>query len=261
VLPFRFLVGEKEVFPMRVIKRAYQFRCYPTTEQRQGLARTLGCCRWVYNQALARKTTAYREAGHRLSYGDLSALLPFWKTQDETAWLSEVSSVPLQQSLRHLDRAFVNFFEGRAHYPKFKKKHGPQAATYTASAFTWKDGQLTLARMSTPMPIRWSRPLPEGTQPTTVTMSRDAAGRCFVSLLVEVEVAPFPSVEAVVGVDLGLSDVVTLSTGEKTGNERFFRKARATPGSLTAVSRPQAQGLQESGESPSPRGETPCPHR
>ena len=209
---------------MSVIKRAYHYRCYPTAEQRQVLARTFGCCRWVYNQALARKTTAYREAGHRLSYGDLSALLPLWKTQEETAWLSEVSSVPLQQSLRHLDRAFVNFFEGRAHYPKFKKKHGPQAATYTASAFTWKDGQVTLAKMSTPLPIRWSRPLPEGAQPTTVTMSRDAAGRYFVSLLVEAEVAPFPSVEAVVGVDLGLSDVVTLSTGEKTGNERFFRR-------------------------------------
>ena len=78
--------------------------------------------------------------------------------------------MPLQQSLRHLDRAFVNFFEGRATYPKFKKKHGPQAATYTASAFTWKDGQLTLAKMQTPLAIRWSRPLPEGATPTTVTV-------------------------------------------------------------------------------------------
>ena len=158
---------------MSLIKRAYRFRCYPTTEQRQVLARTFGCCRWVYNQALARKTTAYREAGQRLFYGDLSALLPSWKTQEETAWLAEVSSVPLQQSLRHLDRAFVNFFEGRARYPKFKKKHGPQAATYTLSAFTWKDGHLTLAKMQEALDIRWSRALPEGAMPTTVTVSRD----------------------------------------------------------------------------------------
>ena len=110
-------------------KRAYRYRCYPTSEQRQVFARTFGCCRWVYNQALAHKTTAYREAGQRLSYGDLSALLPLWKTQEERTWLGEVSSVPLQQSLRHLDRALVNFFEGRSNYPKFKKKHGSQAAT------------------------------------------------------------------------------------------------------------------------------------
>jgi putative transposase len=174
---------------MNLIKRAYRYRCYPTSEQRQVLARTFGCCRWVYDQALACKSTAYHETGQRLSYGDLSALLPLWKTQEETTWLREVSSVPLQQSLRHLDRAFVNFFEGRSKYPRYKRKHGPQAATYTASAFTCKERQLTLAIMLTPLAIRWSRPLPEGTTPTTVTVSRDPAGRYFVSLLVEEEVA------------------------------------------------------------------------
>ncbi len=205
---------------MSLFKRAYRYRVYPTAEHRQGLARTFGCCRWVYNQALARKTTAHREAGHRLSYGDLSALLPVWKVQAETVWLGEVSSVPLQQSLRHLDRAFVNFFEGRSKFPKFKRKHGPQAATYTTSAFTWKDGQLTLAKMHTPLPIRWSRPLPA--RATTVTVTRDAAGRYFVSILVEEEIDPLSTAPAAVGVDLGLYDVVTLSTGEKTGNKRFF---------------------------------------
>ena len=219
---FRFLVAEQEDFRMSLSKRAYQYRFYPTTEQRQVLVRTFGCCRWVYNQALAKKTTAYREAGQRLSYGDLSALLPLWKAQAETAWLEEVSSVPLQQSLRHLNRAFVNFFEGRSKFPKFKKKHGPQAATYTTSAFTWKDGQLTLAKMQTPLALRWSRPLPGGAIPTTVTVSRDAAGRYFVSLLVEEDMQPLPVSPKSVGIDLGLADIVTLSTGEKTGNQRFF---------------------------------------
>src|ERR1051326_4937431 len=147
---------------MSLMNRAYRYRCYPTCEQRQALARTFGCCRWVYNQALACKTSAYREAGQRLSYGALSALLPLWKTQEETTWLREVSSVPLQQSLRHLDRAFLNFFEGRGKDPKYKRKHSPQAATYTASAFTWKGSQLTLAKLATPLDIRWSRPLPAG---------------------------------------------------------------------------------------------------
>jgi putative transposase len=209
---------------MSVIKRAYRYRIYPTTEQRQVLARTFGCCRWVYNHALARKTAVYQEAGQRLSYGDLSALLPGWKTHQETAWLAEVSSVPLQQSLRHLDRAFVNFFEGRSKFPNFKKKRDSQAATFTTSAFVWKDGHLTLAKMQEPLAIRWSRPLPDGAMPTTVTVSRDPAGRYFVSLLVEEELALLPPTPATVGIDLGLSDVVTRSTGEKTGNERFFGK-------------------------------------
>ena len=83
-------------------------------------------------------------------------------------------------------------------------------------------GGLTLAKMETPLAIRWSRPLPQGATPTTVTVSRDAAGRYFVSLLVEEEVAPFPSTRGWGGP--GACDVVTLSTGEKTGNERFFRR-------------------------------------
>jgi putative transposase len=87
------------------------------------------------------------ELSRIVQYGELSACLPALKQQAETAWLAEVSSVPLQQSLRHLDRAFVNFFAGRGKYPRFKsKKRGSQTATYTATAFTWQDGTLTLAK-------------------------------------------------------------------------------------------------------------------
>ena len=86
--------------------------------------------------------------------------------------------MPTQQALRHLDHAFRNFYEGRAKYPSFHTKHGPQAAEYTTSAFRW-DAQartLMLAKMHTPLHIHWSRPLPEGAHPTTVTVSRDTAG-------------------------------------------------------------------------------------
>jgi putative transposase len=175
---------------MGIVKRAYYYRCYATNEQQQMFARTFGCVRWIYNWALALKSRAYQEEGKHLAYDDLSACLPTLKQQAETAWLAEVSSVPLQQSLRHLDRAFVNFFAGRAKYPRFKsKKRGNQAATYTATAFTWKEGTLTLAKMDAPLDIRWSRPLPEGALPSTVTVSRDTAGRYFVSLLVEAKIA------------------------------------------------------------------------
>src|SRR5437660_2164089 len=156
-------------------KRAYKYRVYPTDEQKHVLARTFGCARFVYNWALRQKTDAFYQENKRLSYKDLSASLTYLKQQEEYSWLSEVSSVPLQQALRHLDRAFLNFFEGRAKYPTFKKKHGVQSATYAASAFKWDGAHLTLARMETPLHIVWSRPLPNRCKPTSVTVTKDCA--------------------------------------------------------------------------------------
>ena len=115
-------------------KRAYKYRIAPTHEQKKILARTFGCCRFVYNWALRQKTDAFYNEQQRLSYKDTSLALTQLKQQPEYSWLSEVSSVPLQQSLRHLDRAFLNFFEGHAQYPTFKKKRHQQSATYTANA-------------------------------------------------------------------------------------------------------------------------------
>ena len=143
-------------------KHAYKYRFYPTDEPKQILARTFGCVRFVYNWALRQKTDAFYNDHQRLSYKDLSAMLPDVKKQEAYTWLADVASVPLQQSLRHLDRAFLNFFEGRARYPTFKKKSDRQPETCVGTAFTWRNGSLTLARMSEPLAIRWSRSLPEG---------------------------------------------------------------------------------------------------
>jgi putative transposase len=203
---------------------AYKYRFYPTQEQAQTLARTFGCVRYVYNWGLRTRTDAYSQRKEHLSYEQLAGALTALKQQEEVAWLQEVSSVPLQQGLRHLESAFRNFFDGRAKYPKFKKKRGPQSATYASSAFKWDGQVLTLAKMQAPLDIRWSRPLPKEAKPTTVTITRDAALRYFVSCLVEEDIASLPVSPTTVGIDLGLHDVVTLSTGEKTGNERFFAK-------------------------------------
>jgi putative transposase len=190
------------------------------------LARTFGCARFVYNWALRLRTDAYYDRQVRLSYVDLSAALTTLKQQPETAWLNEVSSVPTQQALRHLETAFRNFFAGRAKYPTFHKKHGTQSATYASTAFRWNAEQraLTLAKMDSPLQIRWSRPLPDGATPTTITLSRDTAGRYFVSFLLEEEIAPLPPTTGQVGIDLGLHDMVVLDNGEKVGNPRFFSK-------------------------------------
>ncbi len=205
-------------------KRAYQYRVYPTDEQKHLLARTFGCARFVYNWALRLRTDAYYKENKRIGYHETSALLTQLKQQEEYAWLTEVSSVPTQQALRHLDKAFRNFFEGRAKYPMFKKRRNQQSAEYTTSAFKWDGTSLTLAKMTEPLDIRWSRPLPDGAKPGTVTLTKDRANRYFVSILVEEDIKQLDPVEQSVGADLGLKEFVILSTGEVVGNPKFFHK-------------------------------------
>ena len=211
-----------------MVKRAYRYRFYPTPAQAQELARTFGCARKVWNLALDARTTAWYQRQQRVGYVQTSALLTEWKRSEDLAFLNEVSSVPLQQALRHLQGAFAAFWDKRARYPKFKsRKKSRASAEYTRSAFRYRDGHLWLAKMDAPLDIRWSRPLPEGAEPSTVTVSRDAAGRWFVSLLCECPISPLPPSGTAVGIDAGLTSLVTLSTGEKITNPRHERRDRA----------------------------------
>ncbi len=207
---------------MSKTKRAYKYRFYPTDEQKRILAQTFGCCRFVYNWGLSTRKTAYFQHGQKLTYNDLSAMLPYLK--QEHPWLANVAAVPLQQSLRHLDRAYKNFFEGRAKYPTWKCKQGNQSATYVGTALSLLDGQLTLARINEPLAITFHRAFPQGLKPSSVTVSKDCANRYFVSLLVEEEIKPLPETSAQVGLDLGLKSMVILSTGEAVGNPRYYAK-------------------------------------
>ncbi|MFF0107313.1 RNA-guided endonuclease InsQ/TnpB family protein [Streptomyces hirsutus] len=210
------------------VKRAYKYRFHPTDAQAAELSRTFGCVRKVYNLALQARTEAWTRQ-ERVNYNATSAMLTAWKKTEELAFLNEVSSVPLQQCLRHLQTAFANFFAKRARYPHFKsRKRSRASAEYTTSGFRFRDGRLTLAKMTEPLDIVWSRPLPEGAKPSTVTVSRDAAGRWFVSMLVEdPTVKTLPPVDTAVGIDVGLTSLLTLSTGEKITNPRHERKDRA----------------------------------
>src|SRR5260370_13038301 len=205
-------------------KRAYQYRCYPTDEQKQNLARTFGCARFVYNWALRLRTDAYYQEQKRIYYDQTSAMLTQLKKQPEYSWLGEVACVPTQQALRHLDKAFRNFFEGRAAYPKFKSRHGEQAAEYTTSAFKWDGATLTLAKMDAPLDIHWSRPLPKSCKPTTVTVSKDGSNRYFVSILAAEDIKHLPVVNKQAGLDLRLKSMVITSDGHTYGNPKIFAK-------------------------------------
>jgi putative transposase len=178
----------------------------------------------VWNRTLDERHRAYATEGKTVGYAETDSALTAMKRLPEFEWLSEVSSVPLQQTLRHQHKAFVAFFAKRAKYPRFKSRNGRQSATYTRSAFSYRDGALKLAKMTGPLDIVWSRPLPEGTVPTTVTVSRDPVGRWHVSMLVDdPTVLPIPETGRTVGVDLGLKDLAVLSTGEHIPHPRHYQ--------------------------------------
>ena len=215
---------------MNEIKRTYRYRLYPNEAQKSELARTFGCSRWVYNWALETKTKAYYQDEDSLSFTDLSSRLTSKKKEEETEWLSEVSAVTLQQSLRNLNQAFTNFFEGRAEYPSFKSKNGDQTARYVGTAFDIREEngkrKLRLSKMPGLIRVRWSRELPS--EPSSCTVTKNAAGQYHVCFVCTEEVETLPRVNgedgdlAFVGVVLGIESLVTLSTGEKVGNPRWF---------------------------------------
>jgi len=207
------------------MEKAYRYRMYPTPDQESLLRRTMGCCRLVYNKALAARTESWYEHQERIDYVQTSAMLTRWKKQEDLAFLNEVSCVPLQQGLRHLQKAFTNFWAGRAKYPRFKKKHNGGSAEFTKSAFRWKDGQVYLAKCSEPLPIRWSRKIPQGCSPSTITIKLDVRGRWFVSLLVDDHtVKPLSKVDKAIGLDVGITSLITTSDGDKIANPKHFKR-------------------------------------
>ena len=205
--------------------RGFKYRFYPNDAQRLELAQTFGCTRFVYNWALALRTNSYYQDNVSLSYTDTSNALTKLKRDPEKSWLKQVSAVPLQQGLRHLNTAFINFFAGRNKYPRFKKKNGGQSAHYAPNAFKWQDGKLTLAKMSQPLMIRWSRYF--SGQPKSVTISKDPSNRYFVSFLVEEELDTWQATEGKIGVDLGVKDVMVTSTSFASGNPKYYQKYQA----------------------------------
>jgi putative transposase len=206
------------------VKRAYKFRFYPTPQQAEVLARTFGCARFAYNHMLRQRTDAWFQRMEKVNYNQTSAMLTTLKKTPGHAWLNEVSSVPVQQSLRHLQTAFSNFFARRAGYPAFKRKDGAQAAEYTTSAFKWDGKHVRLAKMDASLKIRFSRTLPKAVVVSTVTVSKDTANRFFVSMLCMDQVTARNKAAGKIGIDLGLSHFAILSTGEKVASPNTFRR-------------------------------------
>lgn len=205
--------------------RAFQYRFYPTEEQELLLRKTIGCCRLIYNKALALRSEAWALKQERVSYAETSLALTAWKKLPELAFLNEVSSAALQQPLRHLETAYSRFFKGQAKHPTYKKKARGGSASFAQNGFRYLAGPIILAKMLEPLAIRWSRPLPAGASPSSITVSLDAAGRWHVSILCEdATIQPLPTVNKTVGIDVGVSRLVTTSDGQKLSNPKHFEQ-------------------------------------
>ncbi|MER5775714.1 transposase [Streptomyces sp. NPDC002039] len=220
-------------------QRVYRYRFHPTESQARQLVQTFGACRWVYNEGLALRTNAWRDHHVSVGFAETSRALTGWRRAEETAWLQDVSSTVLQQSLRHLDSAFTRFFRGTARHPRPKRRHRSRdSATYVRTGFRLHEdperpgtGQVTLAKHNEPLDVRWSRPMPSGVTPVKLTVIRDRAGRYFLHALVEEHIEPLPAAftpgtttPRAVGLDLGLAALVTLDDGSTAAHPGLLKK-------------------------------------
>jgi len=213
------------------MKARYRYRLYPNTPQRKMLARTFGCVRVVFNDALRLRQEEYRANGQTISSVELQKrLITQAKHTTERWWLSEVSVTALQQSVQDACLAFKNFFQSlkgqrqgrKVGFPRFKRKSNAQAFRLTRGGFSIRDsGKLYLAKIGE-VKVQWSRELPS--EPSSVTVIQDAAGRYFVSFVCEVEPVQHPAPNDGVGIDLGIATFATLSTGEKIANPRILQQ-------------------------------------
>ncbi|MFH7026417.1 MAG: RNA-guided endonuclease InsQ/TnpB family protein [Heteroscytonema crispum UTEX LB 1556] len=209
------------------MKARYQYRFYPTDQQQQNLAQLFGCVRVVWNDALALCKQTLMLPG----LNKLSAMLTQAKKTEERKWLSDVSSVPLQQSLRNLDVAYRNFFNSRngkrkgrkMGTPRFKKKTNQQSAEFTKAAFSIKNDLVYLAKIGDLKPI-WSRKLPS--EPSSITVIKDCAGRYFLSFIVEVEPSQTDAKNQSIGIDLGIKTFAVMSNGEKAESPNYSKTDR-----------------------------------
>jgi putative transposase len=212
------------------MKLRYRYRIYPTHQQKWQLAKLFGCCRVVWNDALAFCQDQYKKGEKKPSYKELSRRLTQTKKTEEKEWLCEVSSVPLQQSLKDLDQAYSNLFNSckgkrkgkKVKSPRFKKRRSRQSARFTDNGFQLRENRKIYLAKIGEIEIIWSRGLPA--KPSSATIIKDSADRYLVSFVVELNPEQLPKNGNGVGIDLGITDFATLSNGEKVKSPQPLKK-------------------------------------
>lgn len=201
-----------------MIRKAFKFRIYPDSEQKDKLSVQFGCARFVYNHYRRVREEFYQETGTGLTYNDCATDLTE-RLKVDHPWLKDADSQVIQQALMDLDKAYKNFFEGRADYPRFKRKHGKQSVRYP-QRFKVEGEQVYLPKVGW-VKANLHRKI-EG-QMKNATVSKTKTGKFFVSIQCEVEHTQPEQNPNKVGIDLGLTTFATFSTGEKIDNPRNLK--------------------------------------
>jgi len=209
------------IIHMKIMK-AYKFKFEPTKAQAAQLAIEFGCARFVWNRGLIERDYAYKNWDVSLNSNDLSRHITQYK-KTEYPWLCDATAGVLNQKLIDQDKAFDNFFKGRAKFPKFKKKSHAQSIRYQLDQRivlnNFRAGELLKLPKLGELKVKWSQ-VPGGI-PKMVTVSKSASGKYFVGFMCEVEQGLMPMTGKVVGIDVGIKDVVVTSDGFHSGAPKY----------------------------------------
>src|SRR5215831_13265536 len=207
-------------------RKVYRFRIDPTADQEAALARYAGARRFVFNWALQRRKETYQQTGKSISWSGLSVELTALKSKPGFEWLKEIDSQLLQQAIADCKKAFDNFFQKRALFPKFKKKHCAQQSFRIPQRVKLENGRVYIPKIGW-VKVRQSQALDLPLK--SATFKREATGKWYVSLVAEFNLPdlPKPAIESetAIGIDVGFDRFATDSDGGMVENPRFFRKA------------------------------------
>lgn len=205
------------------MQKGIKFRIYPNREQQNIINQTLGCCRLIYNKGLAMRNEAYQN-GNKIGYTQTSAMLTVLKKEEDFSFLKEVDSIALQQSLRDLDRSFVNFFQKRAGHPQFKSKHNRHQSYRTINQ--GENIRITGKYMKLPklgyVKVRQSM---EVGKIKNVTIERTPTGKYFAVLNVLFEPQPMMNQGGAIGIDVGIKEFYSDSNGNSVSNPKYLEKS------------------------------------
>ncbi|TDL74584.1 transposase [Rhodococcus qingshengii] len=204
-----------------LVNKAYKFRIYPTEQQEILIAKTIGCCRFVFNRFLGQWNDKYKATGKGLTYNSCSAELT--QLKKELLWLKEVDSIALQSSLKNLADSYTRFFKKQNKSPRFKSKKN-KVQSYTTKE---TNGNIDIAGNKIKLPklglVRFAKSREVDGRILNATIRRNPSGKYFVSILAAVEAHPVDKTGSSVGVDLGLKSFAILSNGEVFGNPKWLR--------------------------------------
>ena len=205
------------------MNKGVKFRAYPNKEQQNLINRTLGCCRLIYNKGLAMRSVSYSN-GEKIGYNQTSAMLTDLKKQADFAFLKDVDSIALQQSLKDLDRGFKNYFEKRARHPQFKSKHNNHQSYRTIN----QGDNIRIIGKYIKLPklgyVKIKQSMEVG-HINNVTVERTPTGKYFVVLNVDFEPEFRPNAGCMIGIDVGIKEFYSDSNGNVVNNPKYLEKS------------------------------------